>query len=277
MRHRSRIAASCALALSCSLPIAAHACGGDSYIGSVCFFSSSYCPQDYVTADGSLLPVASYGALFSLLGITYGGNGTTTFGVPDLRGRMAIGVGQGTGLPAVALNQALGQPSVTLQASQVPLTAHTHPTTFSASTESRGVEIPAAASTLAVTATLPASTMDGASSFAPGDVLYAAALKGATETRQLTVSGPYLAKLDGQKTATLAADVAVTGSVGRPASSFTFPATTGGSIAVAQSTDRPVVPVPTQSPGLGMSVCIATVGSFPSRPDQEPTLTPDTQ
>lgn len=276
MSHPSRIVASCALALSCVLPGAAHACDTSPYLGSVCFFPSNYCPKGYVVADGSVLPISGNDALYSLLGTIYGGDGTKTFGVPDLRGRMAIGVGQGTGLPAVALNQTLGQPSVTLQPGQVPLTAHTHPATFTAHTESMKVDIPAA-STLAVTATLPASAQDGAPSIAAGDVLYLAALKGATETRGLTITGPYLANLADQKTATLVADVEVSGSIDRPASSFTFAATTGGSVAVAQSVDRQVAPVPTQSPGLGMSACIATTGLFPTKPDKEPTLTLDTQ
>ncbi len=63
----------------------AQACGDSSYIGEVCVFAFNFCPQGYLPADGRSLPIRDNAALFSLLGITYGGDGKTDFKLPDLR------------------------------------------------------------------------------------------------------------------------------------------------------------------------------------------------
>ncbi|HOQ53386.1 MAG TPA: tail fiber protein, partial [Micropruina sp.] len=70
----------------------------DAYIGEVRCFGFNFAPNDWAQCNGQLLPIQQYTALFSLLGTMYGGNGQTTFGLPDLRGRSAIGAGQGPGL-----------------------------------------------------------------------------------------------------------------------------------------------------------------------------------
>jgi microcystin-dependent protein len=74
-----------------------------------------------------LLSIAQNTAFFSLLGTTYGGNGQTTFGVPDFRGRVAVGTGQGPGLPSYQLGEMSGTSSVTLTTGNLP--AHNHPLT----------------------------------------------------------------------------------------------------------------------------------------------------
>jgi len=74
--------------------------------------------------DGSLLSIAQNSALFSLLGTTYGGNGQTTFGLPDLRGRVPVGYGQGQGLSGNELGQVSGSENVTLATGQIPTHAH---------------------------------------------------------------------------------------------------------------------------------------------------------
>lgn len=74
--------------------------------------------------QGQQLNLNQWTALFSILGTTYGGNGQTTFGLPDLRGRTLIGVGQGPGLPNVNLGEISGTPTVTLLQSNMP--AHNH-------------------------------------------------------------------------------------------------------------------------------------------------------
>jgi microcystin-dependent protein len=80
--------------------------------------------------DGQILSISLNTALFSLLGTTYGGNGTTTFALPDLRGRAPIHAGQGPGLTARTLGSSFGEESHTLSAAEMP--AHTH--TMSAGT-----------------------------------------------------------------------------------------------------------------------------------------------
>lgn len=90
------------------------ACGSEPFLGTVCSFGFNFCPRGYMPADGSLLPIAQNTALFSLLGTTYGGDGRTTFALPDLRGRSALGVGTGLGLSPVNLGEQVGAESLTL-------------------------------------------------------------------------------------------------------------------------------------------------------------------
>ncbi|MBI1407811.1 MAG: phage tail protein [Caulobacter sp.] len=73
---------------------------------------------------GQLLSIANYSALFSLIGTTYGGNGTTTFGLPDLRGRVLVGQGQGPGLSDYAMGEMTGSQTVTLLSTNMP--QHNH-------------------------------------------------------------------------------------------------------------------------------------------------------
>ncbi|MEO0387942.1 MAG: tail fiber protein [Pseudomonadota bacterium] len=93
-------------------------------MGQVILFAGNFCPRNYMPAQGQILPIAQWDALFSILGTVYGGDGRTTFGLPDLRGRLAKGVGQGPGLSAATLGEKRGQESVTLTESTLP--SHTH-------------------------------------------------------------------------------------------------------------------------------------------------------
>lgn len=95
------------------------------YIGSVKTFAFSFPPRGYMTCQGQILSVSQNTALFSLLGTTYGGNGSTTFGLPDLRGRLVNGQGQGQGLPPYQMGQIAGTPTTTLLQSQMPQHIHT--------------------------------------------------------------------------------------------------------------------------------------------------------
>ena len=75
------------------LPQAAQACGDGAYIGQVCFMATPFCPHGTLEANGSAVNISQYQALYSLLYTTYGGDGKTTFNLPDLRGRSPRGVG----------------------------------------------------------------------------------------------------------------------------------------------------------------------------------------
>lgn len=96
------------------------------YIGEIRIFSfgTRGAPNNWQACDGSLLPISEYDALFALIGTTYGGDGQTTFAVPDLRGRLPIHQGQGPGLSNYVIGQSAGTESVNLIATQMP--AHTH-------------------------------------------------------------------------------------------------------------------------------------------------------
>jgi microcystin-dependent protein len=118
------LAAAVAFAAASSAPTASATCTTEPYLGSICIVAFTYCPRGYADAAGQLLSIAQNTALFSLLGTTYGGNGVTTFALPDLRGRFARGIGQGPGLPDVTQGEQAGTEQVTLITSQLP--AHTH-------------------------------------------------------------------------------------------------------------------------------------------------------
>jgi microcystin-dependent protein len=103
------------------------------YIGGIALFGGNFAVRDWAICDGTLLPIASYSALFSLLGTTYGGDGVTTFALPDLRGRAPIGVGTGAGLSSYTWGQTGGVENVTLSVSHMPSHQH-HATLNSTST-----------------------------------------------------------------------------------------------------------------------------------------------
>jgi microcystin-dependent protein len=96
----------------------------EGYIAEIRMFAGNFAPRSWAFCQGQILSIAQNTALFSLLGTTYGGNGQTTFALPDLRGRTAVGTGQGPGLSNIDLGQVAGAPSVTLTIVNMP--AHTH-------------------------------------------------------------------------------------------------------------------------------------------------------
>ena len=99
----------------------------EQFIGEIRMMGFGLIPREWAACQGQLLPISQNQALFSLLGTAFGGNGTTTFALPDLRGRAILGVGQGPGLSNTTQGQVSGTESVTLQQAQIP--AHTHTVT----------------------------------------------------------------------------------------------------------------------------------------------------
>lgn len=95
------------------------------FIGQICVFGFDFAPKGWAQCNGQLLPISQYSALFSLLGTTYGGDGRTTFGLPDFRGRVALNQGQGPGLSMYSMGQSGGSENVTLSTAQMP--SHSHP------------------------------------------------------------------------------------------------------------------------------------------------------
>lgn len=98
--------------------------GSEPYIGDIMMVGFNFAPRGWALCDGQLLSIAQNTALFSLLGTVYGGNGTTNFALPDLRGRVPVGFGQGPGLSSYSLGESGGVASVTLIQNQMP--GHTH-------------------------------------------------------------------------------------------------------------------------------------------------------
>src|ERR1700744_2322556 len=94
-------------------------------ISEIRIFAGNFAPKYWAFCSGQIISIQSNQALFSLLGTVYGGNGVTTFGLPDLRGRTALGQGQGPGLSAYTLGEVLGTPSVTLNTQTMASHPHT--------------------------------------------------------------------------------------------------------------------------------------------------------
>ncbi|KAB7731172.1 phage tail protein [Rudanella paleaurantiibacter] len=132
----------------------------EGYIAQIIMFAGNFAPRSWAFCNGQILSIAQNTALFSLLGTTYGGNGQTTFALPDLRGRVPVGTGQGPGLPAVNLGQMAGTPTHTLISTEMP--AHNH--SLNASSQTGNTAAPANAF-LAATGSLDPeyrSTLDSA-------------------------------------------------------------------------------------------------------------------
>jgi microcystin-dependent protein len=97
----------------------------DPFVAEIRIFAGNFAPRGWATCDGQLLAIAQNTALFSLLGTTYGGNGQTTFGLPDLGGRAPMQWGQGPGLRDRVQGEVGGEAASTLIESELP--AHSHP------------------------------------------------------------------------------------------------------------------------------------------------------
>jgi microcystin-dependent protein len=93
------------------------------YVGEIRMFGGSFAPQGWAFCDGRLLPIAEYTVIFNLIGTTYGGDGITTFGLPDLRGRVPVHQGS-NGATTYVIGQSAGNENVTLNTNQLP--SHNH-------------------------------------------------------------------------------------------------------------------------------------------------------
>jgi microcystin-dependent protein len=96
----------------------------DAYLGEIRMFGGNFAPSGWQMCNGQILAISQYNALFAILGTTYGGNGTTTFALPDMRSRVPNHQGTGPGLSAYVLGQHSGSENVTILQSQMPV--HTH-------------------------------------------------------------------------------------------------------------------------------------------------------
>src|SRR5271170_1285296 len=113
------------------------------FLGQILMTGFNFAPQGWALCNGQLLSIAQNTALFTLLGTTYGGDGQTTFGLPNLQSRVPLHFGQGSGLSPYALGATGGVEGVTLQTTQIP--SHTHSFTPQATTASGGATSPAGA------------------------------------------------------------------------------------------------------------------------------------
>ena len=136
----------------------------EAFLGEIRLFPYNFAPQGWAFCNGQIMAIAQNTALFSLLGTTYGGNGTTNFALPDLRGRLAVSSGQGPGLSPYTLGQQSGSESVTLTLNNLP--SHNHTVSPGANGGAATEQRPAGAVMARGTASIYASAADGSTTMA---------------------------------------------------------------------------------------------------------------
>lgn len=123
--NRLKLLAATALVATATFSVSAPAhAQAEPILGQMMLFGGNFCPRGWADASGTLIAISQNSALFSLLGTMYGGNGTTTFALPDLRGRAPISVGTGPGLPTYIQGEVGGTTQFTLTVNSMP--SHTH-------------------------------------------------------------------------------------------------------------------------------------------------------
>jgi microcystin-dependent protein len=152
------------------------------YLGEIQMFAFDFAPQGWFLCQGQLLSISQNTALFALLGTTYGGNGQTTFALPDLRGRSMVHFGTGNGLGAISLGQVGGFPTVTLSTNNMP--THTHAVNVAVNT--------AAGTTNAVTNRLAASPNAFKDSAESGKLLNGLTVGSIGQSLPFSVRNPFL-------------------------------------------------------------------------------------
>lgn len=157
----------------------------EGYIAEIRMFGGNFAPRAWAFCHGQLLSIDQYSALYALVGTIYGGDGVSTFGLPDLRSRVSAGTGQGAGLPNMDLGEMAGTESVTILSTQLP--AHSH--TVVANNNTTGM-----AST-AVNGYLNASTASGESVVASGinlgAILQANTISASGSNQPMSIIQPY--------------------------------------------------------------------------------------
>lgn len=223
----------------------------ESFIGTIMPVAWGFTPRGWAQCNGQLMSISQNSALFALLGTTYGGDGVSTFGLPDLRGRVALHQGTGAGVDPIAMGQksgtnnttviATGNVAVTLTAANLP--AHTHTASFTPGT------------TTPIAATAHVSTADGTAAKAT-EGMYLGGMKGAglgAAPSAYVAAGPTV----GLNAATITATGGVTSgtvSVDSTGSGQTLaaPVSVNGQASVMQ-------------PYLGVNFLICLEGIFPTR------------
>ncbi len=202
------------------------------FLGEIKMFGGNFAPRGWAFCNGQLLAISTNTALFSILGTTYGGDGRTTFGLPDLRGRVPVhaGMGQpGPGLSPVSLGQVGGTPSTTILTSNLP--PHTH----------TAVLAPAGGTPL--TPVIAVANTPADQSNPDGNILAQSQVPSRSDP---TTVNTYAAA--GTTTTGALSGASITGT---------------GQITVGLTGSG--LPIETQSPYLGLNYIIAVQGIFPSR------------
>jgi microcystin-dependent protein len=248
----------------------------DEFMGVIKLFAGNFAPKGWMFCNGQILSINSNQALFSLIGTTYGGDGTTTFALPDLRSRVPIGAGQGPGLSNYPQGQKGGAEQVTLLEAQMP--AHSHPVTLTGAQVSINVTAIATLNGVTASGNFPATTVP----VTGGEVTIPVNTTGGTSIRHTDPSKGLLAPTAAAAYSTLSngtyggkgtltkGDVnipqtplklPVSGSVSVPIKATTN--VTGGSATTSPTGGKQGVDV--RSPYLGLNYIICLYGIYPPR------------
>ena len=167
------------------------------FLAEIVMFAGNFAPRGWAFCQGQILSIAQNTALFSLLGTTYGGNGQTTFALPDFRGRSPVGTGQGPGLSSVDLGEMGGNETHTLTLTEMPV--HNHTATIgtlnmraknaAGNSQSPVGNVPAAEAS-GVTATYSSAAAD--SNMAAGALAGAPSIATAGSSQPFALRNPYL-------------------------------------------------------------------------------------
>jgi microcystin-dependent protein len=163
----------------------------DAYMGEIRMFPFNFIPRGWLACDGSLLLISQNASLFALIGTFYGGNGTTNFALPDLRGRIPMGVGNGPGLSPTVLAQQQGLDSTTLVLSQLP--DHTHPIyVFNGPADTSVTNLTSGLNSIAIPVTPGLATSYGFSRNPPNTILHPGTVGSVGNTTPVPLKQPSL-------------------------------------------------------------------------------------
>lgn len=207
----------------------------DPFVGEIKTLGFGFAPRGYSLCAGQVLPINQNQALFSLIGTNFGGDGIQSFKLPDLRGRAAIGQGQGAGLQPYTLGQAIGAETVQVTVNNLP--PHTHSSVFQ----------PPTFTPPTATTTINAFTAPTSRQTSPANALLTGAADGS--------GAPVNVYSTAGTAATLGSGAATT--------RLTGGGVTGGSVQIGQTGSG--IPLSVVQPVLAITYAIATTGIFPSR------------
>lgn len=222
----------------------ARACPFEPYLGTMCFVPYNYCPVNWTAANGQTLSISGNEALYSLFGTTYGGDGHTTFALPDMRARTWVGAGTGPNLTPAVLGQGRGA-----EIQSVPLPSHTHAAAFTPAGS-----VP---NTLSASISLTASNANPPSGNTNGPSANA-------YLSSTPASGPSSGKIWNAASTSPVPVGGITATAGGGAGGG---AITGGIVEVAANGNvNGNAPLQTVPPQLGLTACIAVGGQYPVQP-----------
>lgn len=238
----------------------------DPMLGMIFMIPWNWAPNGYQLCQGQTINLQQYEALYSLMGTVFGGNGTTTFMLPNLQGRAPVGTGRSPAGTTYTLAASGGAELTTLSVSNMPV--HNHAASFTPVLDQQIVTIPGTTGNLGVTASLPLGTANAGSATPTAGNNYLNGVSGnvsinATTSRTVAFTGPFTST-EPAAGASLPATTSVTGNPSTPASTVTINAVTNGAVAVGQNGGSS--PFSTMQPFLAMSFIIAMNGLYPDRP-----------